>query len=84
MLLDALNNLTLHHTKNCPQYRLIIEGIFADWQHKKDVSGIPYRPVSIFKTQKLMSIKDEELFKICLDFWHFFANDVMVKQQKHA
>lgn len=63
MLLDALNNLTLHHTKNCPQYRLIIEGIFADWQHKKDVSGIPYLPVSIFKTQKLMSIKDEELFK---------------------
>ena len=63
MLLDALNNLTLHHTKNCPQYRLIIESLFADWHNEKDVSGIPYLPVSIFKTQKLMSIKDEEIFK---------------------
>ena len=29
-------------------------------------------------------IQDEELFKICLDFWHFFAKDVMEKQRKCA
>ena len=29
-------------------------------------------------------IQDEELFKICLDFWHFFANDVMKKQTQYA
>ena len=26
-------------------------------------------------------IADEELFKICLEFWHFFANNVMTKMR---
>ena len=29
-------------------------------------------------------IQDDELFKICLDFWHFFSKDVMEKQRKCA
>ena len=28
---------------------------------------------------QMSRIEDEEIFKICLDFWHFFANDVMKK-----
>lgn len=33
---------------------------------------------------QMSRIEDEELFKICLDFWHFFANDVMRKQTQAA
>ena len=33
---------------------------------------------------QMSRIPDEELFKICLDFWHFFANDVMKKQMQYA
>lgn len=33
---------------------------------------------------QMSRIPDDELLKICLDFWHFFANDVMLKYQKHA
>lgn len=33
---------------------------------------------------QMSRIQDEELFKICLDFWHFFANDVMKKQMHYA
>ena len=30
---------------------------------------------------QMSRITDDELFKICLDFWHFFANDVMTKMR---
>ena len=33
---------------------------------------------------QMSRIPDEELFKICLDYWHFFANDVMKKQMQYA
>jgi len=33
---------------------------------------------------QMSRIPDEELFKICLDFWHFFSGDVMTKQQRQA
>jgi len=29
-------------------------------------------------------IPEDELFKICLDFWHFFSNDIMQKQRNHS
>lgn len=28
---------------------------------------------------QLTNIQEEELFKICLEFWHWFAHDVMNK-----
>lgn len=33
---------------------------------------------------QMSRIPDYELFKICLDFWHFFAQDVMTKRRAHA
>ena len=32
---------------------------------------------------QMSRIQDEELFKICLDFWHFFSNDIMIKQRQY-
>lgn len=28
---------------------------------------------------QLTSVDEEELFKICLEFWHWFSNNVMTK-----
>lgn len=28
---------------------------------------------------QLSLVQEEELFKICLEFWHWFSNDVMMK-----
>ena len=33
---------------------------------------------------QMSRIPDDELFKICLDFWHFFSKDIMEKQQRQA
>jgi len=27
----------------------------------------------------MSNIPEEELFKICLEFWHWFCNDLMMK-----
>ena len=33
---------------------------------------------------QMSRVPDEELFKICLDFWHFHSKDIMEKQQRLA
>jgi len=30
---------------------------------------------------QLTNIDEDELFKICLDFWHFFAYNIMIKSK---
>ena len=37
----------------------------------------------VYLTQ-MSRIQDEELFKICLDYWHFFAQDIMNKQRQYS
>lgn len=32
---------------------------------------------------QLTSVPEDELFKICLEFWHWFSNDVMMKTRGH-
>ena len=32
---------------------------------------------------QLTQVQEEELFKICLEFWHWFAHDVMMKTRGH-
>jgi hypothetical protein len=33
---------------------------------------------------QLSKIPEDELFKICLEFWHYFANDIMMKTRGSA
>jgi hypothetical protein len=33
---------------------------------------------------QLSQIPEDELFKICLEFWHFLAHDIMMKTQGSA
>ncbi len=33
---------------------------------------------------QLSKIPEDELFKICLEFWHYFANDIMMKTRGGA
>lgn len=32
---------------------------------------------------QMTNIPEDELFKICLDFWHFFTLDILQKTQKN-
>jgi phenylacetate-coenzyme A ligase PaaK-like adenylate-forming protein len=63
MLLDVLNRLTLHHSENCYDYKLIVKGLFNNSQEAHEIADLPYLPVNIFKTQQLKSIKHEDIYK---------------------
>ena len=60
-LLEGLNQLTSHHYQNCLPYQSIIDGLWNGSVSASDIQNVPYLPVSLFKTQKLQSVSDEEI-----------------------
>lgn len=62
-LLQSLNELTRFHTENCESYGRIVRAVFPEWSGKT-IDKLPYLPVSIFKTDQLKSITDDNVFKV--------------------
>lgn len=64
ILLSELNKLTqLHHDK-CPSYARLLHLFWSDKTLFNHVADLPYLPVNLFKTQKLISIPPENVYKI--------------------
>lgn len=61
LLLEGLNVLSAHHYKNCPKYKQIIDGLWQGQHQAQTLADVPYLPVSVFKTQRLASVPDEDL-----------------------
>lgn len=61
LLLEGLNQLTAHHYKECPPYSRIIDGAWDGQKSASILADIPYLPVSLFKTEKLQSVPDEDI-----------------------
>jgi hypothetical protein len=61
-LLPQFNELTAHHRRNCEPYNKLVSVMFPK-SEADSLGGIPYIPVSLFKTHRLTSIPDENLFK---------------------
>lgn len=61
LLLAGLNALTAHHYTHCLSYQRIINGAWHRRTQFDDLAEIPYLPVSLFKTQKLQSVNDDEV-----------------------
>ena len=63
MLLSELAQLSRHHRKACPMYARILDALGTpDEFHSID--DIPFVPVSLFKTHRLVSVPDGEVFKV--------------------
>ncbi len=58
ILLEGLNDLTSRHRAGCAEYRRILDGLWADDYLSSEIEGIPYLPVSIFKSQSLSSVPE--------------------------
>lgn len=63
LLLADLNALTRHHTSYCPGYRRLREALFGGGD-AATLSDVPYLPVSLFKTHRLLSVPDADVFKV--------------------
>ncbi len=58
LLAAGLAELRHHHEEHCPGYRE-----YAAWWDGVYGPGVPFVPVRLFKTEKLQSIPDDEVFK---------------------
>ena len=63
-LLEELNELTRFHYSNCTPYKNILNNLKIDLSTRiNKIENLPYLPVRLFKTQKIKSIPDGEIFK---------------------
>lgn len=62
-LIEKLNELTMHHVKNCEGYRDILEKSGMKQVHEK-LEDIPYLPVQLFKLATMKSIPDIDVVKV--------------------
>jgi len=62
-LLSELANLTRHHRTACPMYARILDALGTSDEFGS-IEDIPFLPVSLFKTHRLFSVPEDEIFKV--------------------
>jgi phenylacetate-coenzyme A ligase PaaK-like adenylate-forming protein len=64
LLLGELNELCSFHYSKCTPYKRILDNLKFDLTDKiNKIEDLPYLPVRLFKTQKIKSIPEREIFK---------------------
>ena len=58
-----IKKLTLYHTKNCKEYKIIVFGLNNQNFRSSNLENLPFIPVKLFKQLELMSINKENIFK---------------------
>lgn len=66
LILPHLQKLTHHHYHHSSTYRNIIDRVFGGLDHSNysSLDQIPFFPVSLFKTQDLVSVQPDEVIKV--------------------
>lgn len=62
-LLEALNALTRRHREGCEPYRRLLALEGRDPAKAASLAEVPYLPVGLFKSHRLVSVPDEAIFK---------------------
>jgi hypothetical protein len=62
-LLPELANLTRHHRSACPMYARILDALGTGDTFGL-IEDLPFLPVSLFKTHRLFSVPEDEIFKV--------------------
>jgi hypothetical protein len=62
-LTPQFDELTRHHRERCPPYDRLLSVIRQDYGPARSLAGIPFVPVSLFKTHRLSSVPETEVFK---------------------
>lgn len=66
LLLKQTKILNKHHYQRSAQYRNIVDSVFGNSsiESPQSLEDIPFFPVSLFKTQKLVSVDDDKVIKV--------------------
>jgi hypothetical protein len=62
-LTPQFRELTLHHLLRCPAYARLLSVIYPESGAADSLAAIPFIPISLFKTHRLSSIPDSDVFK---------------------
>jgi hypothetical protein len=62
-LTPLLNGLTAWHRERCPEYARLLEVIYPRYFKAARMAEVPFLPVGLFKTHRLKSVPEEEVFK---------------------
>lgn len=63
ILTEQLNTLTDHHRTHCAEYDRLVRVLFPAYREARTLSEVPYIPASLFKTHRLQSIPEANVFK---------------------
>jgi hypothetical protein len=62
LLLSELAALTAHHERHCEPYAKMVAALPS--RPMASLEDVPFLPVALFKTHRLLSIPDDEIFKV--------------------
>jgi len=60
---ERLNELHVRHRAASDVYARVTDALFPGFTHARTISALPWIPVGLFKSHRLISVPDEELFK---------------------
>ncbi len=63
LYLQALSDLTMHHYAKCVEYKRLLDILGFVPDHVKNVEGIPFVPVRLFKEYDLLSVDRSQVIK---------------------
>jgi hypothetical protein len=63
ILVERLNGLHLHHRQASDVYARVTDALFPGFASARSCSELPWIPVGLFKSHRLISVPDEDLFK---------------------
>jgi Acyl-protein synthetase, LuxE len=61
MMLSGLNELSVHHRDNCPEYARILQAMWGNRGAVDRLEDIPFLPVSVFKQTQLRSVPAQDI-----------------------
>jgi hypothetical protein len=64
LMLERLLELTEHHRAACAPYARILDATGYDPAAVTSVAGVPRLPIGLFKTHRLSSVPDDQVFKV--------------------
>ena len=62
-MVPEFSELTRHHRENCAPYARLLSVLYPGADHSETLADVPFIPISLFKTHRLASIPDENVFK---------------------
>jgi phenylacetate-coenzyme A ligase PaaK-like adenylate-forming protein len=62
LFLNAMQELTSHHARACPEYQSILQKLW-DYQCCDKIDLVPFLPVRLFKHERLLSVPQSDIVK---------------------